>query len=374
MAVKQTANGKWQATFRGPDGRERQRTFIRKGQAERWEREKRTDVGRGVYAELSRNRRAVSEWALLWAAGLVHVTPKTKDRYEGIIRTHVLPRWGRRRLDSITHAELQAWVAELINQGQEPASVRKIVGVMSRIFSLAVADLQLGRNPAEKLKLPRVPRSRHRYLTHQQVSDLAAQMVPRDALVVQVLSYTGLRWGELAALRIADVDFLRRRLDVHRSVTVANAGLVWGEPKDHERRSVPVPRFLIEDLAAHCGSRAREELLFCTRDGGVLRAQNFQRVSLTPAAAAIDQKGLHPHELRHTAASLAISAGANVKAVQTMLGHASAAMTLDTYADLFDSDLDKVADALDEARARSLADFSRTSSVATAIRAGAYGS
>ena len=91
--------------------------------------------------------------------------------------------------------------------------------------------------------------------------------------------------------------------------------------------------------------------MFTTVNGEVLRNRNARRSWFNRAAAAIGQPGLTPHELRHTAASLAVSSGANVKAVQRMLGHASAAMTLDIYADLFDSDLDAVADRLDETRA-----------------------
>jgi integrase len=359
MAVKRTAAGTWETRFRGPDGRERSKTLPTKLLAQRWEREHRSDIGRGVFAELPRDRTTVAEWAPLWLAGIVHVTPKTKDRYAGIVKAHIIPTWGPRRLDSISHAELQAWVVTLGEQDQEPASVRKIVGVLSRIFDLAITDKGLTSNPARKLKLPRVPQSRHRYLTHLQVEKLASQMNRRDALVTYVLSYCGLRWGELAALRIEDVDFLRRRIDVHRSVTVVNGAIVWGEPKDHERRSVPVPAFLIEDLAPYCAGRPREELLFSTKAGDILRAQNFHRVALSPAASSMGLDGLHPHELRHTAASLAISAGANVKAVQTMLGHASAAMTLDVYTELFPDDLDRVSEALDAARANSLAGNSR---------------
>jgi hypothetical protein len=99
------------------------------------------------------------------------------------------------------------------------------------------------------------------------------------------------------------------------------------------------------------------------RQGAVLRNRNARSAWFDAAARAIGEPGFTPHELRHTAASLAIKAGANVKAVQRMLGHASAAMTLDRYADLFDDDLDDVADRLDALRAASrgrVADFLRT--------------
>ena len=88
--------------------------------------------------------------------------------------------------------------------------------------------------------------------------------------------------------------------------------------------------------------------------GGVMRSQTFQRAALTAAAKRVGVPGFHPHELRHTAASLAIASGADVKVVQRMLGHASAAMTLDTYAELFEDDLDSVAVALDSQRSASL--------------------
>ena len=99
--------------------------------------------------------------------------------------------------------------------------------------------------------------------------------------------------------------------------------------------------------------------MFTAPDGGVLLLRNFRRRVFDPAARAAGLDGLTPHELRHTAASLAVASGANVKAVQRMLGHASAAMTLDVYSGLFDDDLDALADRLDAAAA----DFLRTGAV-----------
>ena len=142
---------------------------------------------------------------------------------------------------------------------------------------------------------------------------------------------------------------MRRRLSVSEAVTEVNGGrIVWGTPKSHEARSVPVPRFLADELTAHLAGRDSAEPAFTSPRGDVLRNRNARREWFNAAAAAIGEPGLTPHELRHTAASLAIASGANVKAVQRMLGHASAAMTLDVYSDLFDDDLDAVAERLDE--------------------------
>jgi hypothetical protein len=139
-----------------------------------------------------------------------------------------------------------------------------------------------------------------------------------------------LRWSELAGLKVARVDLMRRRVEVAEAVTEIDGGtIVWGTPKSHERRSVPIPRFLADDLMPHLAGRAGYDLVFTPPAGGVMRNRTARRAWFNRAATAIGEPGVTPHELRHTAASLAASAGANVKAVQRMLGHASAAMTLD---------------------------------------------
>jgi integrase len=141
---------------------------------------------------------------------------------------------------------------------------------------------------------------------------------------------------------------MRRRIEVAEAVTEIDGGtIVWGMPKSHERRSVPLPRFLADELMPHLAGRAGNDLVFTAPTGRVMRNRTARRAWFNRAARTIGAPGLTPHELRHTAASLAVSAGANVKAVQRMLGHASAAMTLDRYADLFDDDLDAVAERLD---------------------------
>ena len=172
----------------------------------------------------------------------------------------------------------------------------------------------------------------------------------------------------------AQDDMLRRRVNVRRSVTEVAGRLVWSTPKNHERRSVPFPRFLLADLAVQMEGKARDDYVFGAPAGGVLRIATFRTRVFNPAVQVlreIDEDGKPTtewpkptlHDLRHTAASLAISAGANVKAVQLMLGHKSAALTLDTYADLFPDDLEAVADALDaavQALRESTADALRT--------------
>ena len=210
-------------------------------------------------------------------------------------------------------------------------------------------------NHAERLKLPRVVKTGKRYLTHNQVAALAQQVGERFAgaalgydVVILVLAYCGLRWGELAGLRACDVNLEHARLHIRQTI-VADKGYPRVEaPKDYEHRAIALPAFLVFGLDGVLRGRTDALPVFRgARTAGHLRNHVFRNGWFDPAATAIGLEGLTPHELRHTAASLAVQAGANVKAVQRMLGHASAAVTLDVYADLFDDDLAGVADALD---------------------------
>lgn len=223
------------------------------------------------------------------------------------------------------------------------------------------------------MKLRRKGKGELGYLTDDQVWQLAreagAGLAGSDKrVVVLALSYCGLRWGELAGLHVADVDVLRRRITLRCNAVNVGRRAVVGTPKTHEQRVVPFPRFLVEPLAAVLAGKAREAIVFPAARAGyalspgvstwfssaVQRCQEQVDEACAEESADGDEpstpefRRVTPHDLRHTAASLAIPAGANVKVVQSMLGHASVAMTLDTYADLFADDAEAVADAHDE--------------------------
>ncbi len=329
------------------DGTERSRSYRRRVDAQRFRVKVGQRVGDGQRPDgPAPGAITVEQWSAVWLSAQAHLKATTRARYEGVLRRHVLPRWGAVPLDEVRHADVAAWAASLSSDGIGPATVTYAYRVLALVLEFAVRDGLLARNPARGVRLPRNPPSRRRYLTHAQVADLA-DAAGRHRLVILVLAYCGLRWGELAALRVGDVDVGRRRLEVARSVTEVRGRLVWSTPKSHQRRSVPIPRFLAEQLAHDVAGADAERPLFATSRGRVLRNLNFRRDCFDPAATRAGLPGLTPHDLRHTAASLAISAGANVKAVQRMLGHASAAMTLDVYAELFEDDLDEVAAGLD---------------------------
>lgn len=286
------------------------------------------------------------------------------------VASATIPRWGEVELARVRHADVQKWVAGLSAE-RSAATVRKVYRVLSQVLGSAVKDGRLVRNVAEGIALPRVQSKERRYLTHEQVAELAdaCAAVPvskyssttaadRAAyrLLVLFLAYTGLRWGELAGLRVRRLDLMRRRASIVETYVVVDGHVAASDPKNHERREVPVPRFLVDVLAAHVAGKDGDALVFGGEKAGApMRSRTFQRAVPDEAAASVGLDGLTPHALRHTAASLAIAAGADVKVVQQMLGHKSATMTLDLYGHLFPDRLDTVADALDAARAAALA-------------------
>lgn len=347
---KRVRDGKvsWRVRYRDPQGKQRNKSFPRKVEASAFAATVETSKLTSNYINPNAGKITVKDLTTLWLDTKVALKPSTRERYAGILRSHVLPRWGTVKLSDVAHSDVQAWVATLTQQ-MEPATVRKTFRVLSLVLAYAVKSERLARNPAAGVELPAIPDPDPVFLTHEQVHQLAAACGPYRLLVL-FLAYTGLRWGEMAALRVGRLDLMRRRVYVKESVTLVNGKQVWGSPKTHEDRQVPIPRFLVDQLATHVAGKAQDDLVFSGgRKGGALRSLVVRRAALDNAAAELGLTGFHPHAFRHTAASLAIAAGADIKVVQQMLGHKSATMTLDLYGHLLPDRLDEVADRLDAA-------------------------
>ena len=170
------------------------------------------------------------------------------------------------------------------------------------VLAYAVKDGRLAVNLAQGVSPPRINEAEKRFLTHRQVPQLAENCGPEYRLVVLFLAYTGLRWGEMAALRVGRVDFLRRRVLMAESVTpVEGRDDVRAEPRDMSGARCRC-RGSWSTRSRSGGGVPPRRLVFPGGRGAVLRSQTFQRAALTEAAAGFGMPGFHPHELRHTAA------------------------------------------------------------------------
>ena len=214
----------WRAHYRTPAGTQRNKTFTRKVDAERFLATVENAKNTGSFVDPALARVTFGTWAQQWLNGQTHVKPTTFNRYEGALRKHILPTWSHVKLSAVSHADVQVWITKL-TETQSPASVRKIHRVLSLVLDMAIRDGRLNRNVAD------------------------------------------------------------------------------------------------DDLARHITGKDSEDLVFGgIRGGKALRVSVFRK-PFSAAAAAIGIPGLHPHELRHTAASLAIASGADIKVVQQMLGN-----------------------------------------------------
>jgi integrase len=353
MGIYKRPDGKWRAKYQMPNGRERARHFRRKIDAERWLAEEKSRLNRGDWVPPELTRITVEEWAPIWLASKAGLKMRSESSYESLWRTVVKPRWGTVRLDRVTYADVVRWVSDLVASGMSASRISQSLLVLKQVLDAAVLDGRLVRNVAKPVKPPRPEASEPKFLTHAQVAALARECAiagEQYRLFVLVASYCGLRWSEMRALRVRRIDLLRARIEVAEAIP--DQVLKPEVPKNHKRRSVPIPRFIVADLVPFLASKSAGDLVFTNSAGGMLDNTNFRRHVYGPAVRALGLEPLNVHALRHTTASLAVSAGANVKAVQRLLGHESASVTLNTYAALFDDDLDRVAERLNDAALR----------------------
>ncbi len=170
---------------------------------------------------------------------------------------------------------------------------------------------------------------------------------------------TGRLWVTSRRLRRGHqhLDLSARRIKIRRTATIdVNGRPIFGEPKHGERREVPIATHILEDLKAISAGKTADAPLIDSVRGGFINIHNWRgRVWIRAVdAAGLGARDLTPKALRHTAASMAIAAGADVKFVQWMLGHADASMTLNTYADLWPDRLDEVVEAVSRRREAAL--------------------
>jgi integrase len=235
--------------------------------------------------------------------------------------------------------------------------------VLSLVMKAALRDGRIGRNPVQGTRLPRLERREAPYLAPEVVDQIADAMPAPYDLFVSILGTLGPRFGEGAALRRRSVDLLRRRLVISESLAEVGGKLTFGPTKTHAQRALPLPPSIAAQLASHLDTVPADPdaLLFTSPRSAPLRYSNFRMEVWRPTLERLALPPMGLHVLRHSAAARLIDAGASAKAVQTVLGHSSAAFTLTVYGHLFDADMDALAHALDVSAAGRARDRDHTS-------------
>lgn len=291
--------------------------------------------------------------SLLAAAEAGHVRNRSGERfkprvladYQAQTDRRLIPRFGPVPMAALSHADLNRYVAELLSEGLSPSTVRNVLMPLRALYREAVALGEVESNPTRGLRLPASRGRRERIATPEEAELLVGALQVEDQPLWASAFYLGLRRGELMALRAEDVDLVAGLVRVHPergSFDLTTRS--FGAPKSRAGvRTLPIPRRLRPFLA---GLDGREGLLFGRDDG-----QPFDPSTVHDRARrAWKREKLSPiglHECRHTFASYLIAAGANAKAVQTMMGHSSITTTFDRYGHLFPGHEDEVRSLLD---------------------------
>ncbi|MGH8890466.1 MAG: tyrosine-type recombinase/integrase [Acidothermaceae bacterium] len=339
-----TADGRirFTAVYLDPAERERSAgTFDAKRIAERAARAAEQAVRDGGWIDPSDGKMRFREYVEQHWWPSRHLELSTRAAYRSYLDRHFIPYFGEKPMSAILPSTVQSWVTSACAAGLAPRSVVKYHVMLHSIFKRAVRDRVIARNPCTETELPKVVAKRLRILSPEEFDRLLGFMPARYLQMVLTEIETGLRWGELIALRPQDIDFLRRVIsvdrvvvEVSRKISPTGERMVFKDyPKDNEPRSVRVSQELIQTLSLHMQTLALQvdDLLFSStgRPGGRPISRNTFRTRIWLPALEKAQLGFHVrfHDLRHAHASWALAGGADLKAVMDRLGHAQISTT-----------------------------------------------
>lgn len=337
--ARTTGSGRrYDVRLRDPEGRMYSRSFRTRKAAEAFDARERADRSRGSWVDPRGAERTVAEVAHRWLAANPSKKATSLAIDELTIRVHLVPALGSRRLGTVTQPDVQglvnAWSAH-----DAPRTVRRRYGVLRAIFAYAVQADWLGRSPCRGIKLPPVTTTRRMLLTPDDVGNLAEATPPDYRSMVWIGAVLGLRWSEVAGLRVGAIDMLQRKLTVAEAITRDGKGRpVSATPKSTaSHRTLAMPDVLVDLLAEHLALRGltaadANRLVFEAPQGGPLRYANWRRRVWLPATVAAERQGAGFHDLRRASATALVVGHVNLRTAQARLGHTDPRLTLSLYA------------------------------------------
>lgn len=339
--VDRLPNGRYKARYRGPDRRQRSKTFARKGDAERFLATVSTDAQRGEWVDPSLTRMSFAAWVAGWKATTLHLGAGTRAIHDREL-PELLRYFGTIQLGSITSMAIRSWMAEQQADGVGASRINRRYRLLRQMLNVAVQTDHLGKNPCLGAKPPSLPHREMRFLTPEEVSALGQEISPWYRVWPYFAAYSGLRWAETLGVRRMDLDLVHRRVQVVQQITeVKGQILPPTPPKTHAgRRSLDLPAALCEMLDEQLAERAQpgpSGLVFVNSVGKTPHASSFASQVWGRARRRTGLEGVRWHDLRHTAVAMAIKQGAHPNAIKERMGHSSITVTLDRYGHLFPS-------------------------------------
>ncbi|WP_308121798.1 tyrosine-type recombinase/integrase [Actinotalea ferrariae] len=318
-----------------------QRSFDRRTDARQWEADQIARLREGTWIDPARGRVAFDKIAEDWQQSRQHLAMRSQETTRFLLDAYILPALGRVPIGSIAPLDVERLLTELTARGLATATRRRVLSVIRLVLDHAIRDRRLGENVARDVELPRGRTKREpHWLRAEELKRLADTTPATCRPVVLFLGLSGCRFSEMAALRVDDVIQTQHGLGVrvHRAAPQSKQthAAVIGSTKTHRTRTVPVPVAVERYVVDRVAQAAPGDYLFPSPTGVIWTNTNFRhRAKWHQTTAAAGLAGTTIHDLRHTAATLLIASGADLKAVQTILGHASATMTMDLYGHMF---------------------------------------
>jgi integrase len=325
---------RWVACYRDPEGRQRSAgTFSSKRAAERAGNREEQRVLAGSWRDHSLGEVRFREYVEGEWLPSKHIEPTTRAAYVSNLTKHFFPFFGRKQLHQVTPGLVQDWVTKAVTDGLSARSIRKYHTMLHSIFARAVRDGLIVANPCAHTELPKVITSKTPTLTPEEFDVLIAAIPDRHRLMVETAIETGMRWGELIALKPRHVDFLRKTITVTDTIMeVSKRHSPTGEryvakayPKDNEPRTFGVSQDWLDQVAEHIKTRSlgRDDLLFATTARTPISRNTFRTRIWQPAVKASGVSfNVRMHDLRHAHASWLLAGGSDLASVMDRLGHA----------------------------------------------------
>ena len=333
-AVRQLPSGRWQARYRNRQGRlvPAPRTFPTKTDANRYLTLMEAEQIRGSHYDPKRGQTKFGTWAEQWLKGAT-LRPKTRTLYGYLLRRFIEPTFADIALNDIDDSLAVDWFAELRALPDiSETTIAKAYRLFARIMGQAVESRYIVHTTWKLKGAGREHSPEMRFATPEQVNLLAAKVPERYRALILVAAYGGLRWGELVNLRRRHVDLRRGTVQVIQQATeLAGRFTVAPVKSEAGRRTVRLPASVLAVLRQHLDQWAApglDGLVFPAPQGGFLRHPNFRRRVWLPATKAAKLEGLRFHDLRHTAATLAVVAGATTKELMARMGHSTPDMAI----------------------------------------------
>ncbi|MGW8358742.1 tyrosine-type recombinase/integrase [Streptomyces wedmorensis] len=326
-AVRKLPSGRFQARYQGPDGMTRSapETFASQTDADRWLVRKEAEIIDGKWKNPD-DKVLFGVYADAWFKERDYAAT-TRERNGSALRLHILPTFADVVLNEITTPQIRRWRAGLLESGVGEPTVAKAYQILRAIMNTAVDDELIQRNPCRIKGAGAAKTAERPFLDVAEVFQLADAVPAHFRVFILLAAFTGLRFGELAALQRHDIDLDRRTVAVRRSLAETRTdGILVKTPKSAAGvRTVAFPASLAESLATHLAvytEPGRTGLVFTGARGGQLRRNNFRRLWLR-ALKDTGLRDVHFHDLRHTGNTLAATGGATTRELMQRMGHSS---------------------------------------------------